>query len=191
METTAYRASYDEGVHQLLRGVITEAPVVSDVPAAVLIPVYEDAGTVRLILIKRPMSMPTHGGHLAFPGGRPDDADADPVATALREAEEEVGISPEAVRIVGFLPAVDTVQYSLPVIPVVGLLDEVPELRPSPREVDAVLHPSLTALADESRWRCEVWRDHPVWFFDLDGEVLWGATAWMVRELLGLPRSCQ
>jgi 8-oxo-dGTP pyrophosphatase MutT (NUDIX family) len=143
-----------------------------------------------VILIKRPMSMPTHAGHLAFPGGRPDDADVDPVATALREAEEEVGIPPEDVQILGFLPPVDTVQYSLPVIPVVGLLDAVPRLRPSPREVDAVLEPSLAELADESRWRCETWRDRPVWFFDLDGEVLWGATAWMVRELLGLPPTC-
>ncbi len=177
-------------MQSLLPGVIRDLPDVAGIPAAVLIPVYEDAGEQKLVLIKRPMTMPTHAGHLAFPGGRPDPADAGPVQTALREAEEEVGITPGQVEVVGFLPPVDTVQYSLPVVPVVGLLGGVPTLHPSPREVDAVLQPTLRDLADESGWRCEEWRGHPVWFYDIDGEVLWGATAWMVRELLGLPRSC-
>lgn len=142
-------------------------------------------------MIKRPMTMPTHAGHIAFPGGRPDVKDVDPTATALREAQEEVGITPASVDVIGFLDPVDTIQFRLPVVPVVGVLDGVPDLRPSEREVDRVLLPAVDDLADESAWRCERWRGHPVWFYDLDGEVLWGATAWMVRELLALPRSCQ
>jgi 8-oxo-dGTP pyrophosphatase MutT (NUDIX family) len=169
--------------------VAPESPVQ---PAAVLVPIYEEAGVSKVVLIKRPMTMPTHAGHVAFPGGRPDPSDAGPVDTALREAEEEVGIAPDTVQLLGFLPLVDTVQYRTPVVPVVGLLDGVPNLRPSEREVDRVFRTSLDDLRVESAWRCETWRGHAVWFYDLEGDVLWGATAWMVRELLGLPtRSCQ
>jgi 8-oxo-dGTP pyrophosphatase MutT (NUDIX family) len=151
------------------------------------VPLYDDAvGVTRVILTKRPLTMPTHAGHLAFPGGRPDNGDGGPVGTALREAEEEVGLAPEAVEVLGFLPAIHTIEYSLMVVPVVGWIDGVPELVPSPREVDLVLEPPLEGFSDENLWRFERWREHKVWFFDIDGEVLWGATAHMVRQLVGL-----
>ncbi|NOY54910.1 MAG: CoA pyrophosphatase [Actinobacteria bacterium] len=179
-------------MHRLnIHGVSAEAPNTGGPSAAVLVPIYREDGAAHLIMIKRPMSMPTHAGDIAFPGGRPDPGDAGPVATALREAEEEVGIIPGDVNLLGFLPAVDTVQYRLPVVPVVGFLDGVPDLHPSEREVDRLFRTPLDELRDESAWRCEMWWGHPVWFFDLDGDVLWGATAWMVRELLGLSLSCQ
>jgi 8-oxo-dGTP pyrophosphatase MutT (NUDIX family) len=132
------------------------------------------------------MTMPTHAGHLAFPGGRPDDGDGSPVGTALREAEEEVGLNPSAVEVVGFLPAIHTIQYSLMVVPVVGWIEGIPVLHPSAREVDKVLQPPVEIFTDEDRWRFETWHEHKVWFFDLEGEVLWGATAHMVRQLVGL-----
>jgi 8-oxo-dGTP pyrophosphatase MutT (NUDIX family) len=156
--------------------------------AAVLAPLYEDvSGDMRLILTKRPMTMPTHAGHLAFPGGRPHPEDSGPVATALREAHEEVGIEPETVEVLGFLPAVDTIQFSLLVVPVVGRLPIEPVLVRSEREVDKILTPRVAELADERGWRSENWRGHQVWYFDIDDEVLWGATAWMTRHMLGLP----
>lgn len=155
--------------------------------AAVLIALYDDPdGRTRLILTKRPDTMPTHAGHIAFPGGRPDPADGGPRGTALREAQEEVGLAPSEVEVVGYLPPIDTVQFQLLVVPVVGVLAEVPALRPSPREVVKVFHPALDELADEERWTVENWREHRVWFYDLDGESLWGATAMMTRRLLGL-----
>jgi 8-oxo-dGTP pyrophosphatase MutT (NUDIX family) len=151
------------------------------------VPLYEDhEGVNRLILTKRPMTMPTHAGHLAFPGGRPDDGDGGPVGTALREAEEEVGLDPATVEVVGFLPAIHTFEYSLMVVPVVGWIEGVPGLRPSPREVDKVLEPPVDIFRDENRWRFETWRERRVWFFAIEGEVLWGATARMVRQLVGL-----
>lgn len=104
----------------------------------------------------------------------------------MREAEEEVGLDPASVEVLGFLPAIHTIEYSLLVVPVVGWIDSVPELRPSPREVDKVLEPPLDGFSNEAGWRFETWRDHKVWFFDVDGEVLWGATAHMVRQLVGL-----
>lgn len=155
--------------------------------AAVLAPVYEDAsGVLRLVLTKRPDTMPTHAGHLSFPGGRPDPADRGPVDTALRETHEEIGVEPDAVEVLGFLPEIHTVQYALMVVPVVGRLRPEPVFVPSTREVVRLLTPTLEELADETAWRSEDWNGHRVWFFDVDGEVLWGATARMTRELLGL-----
>ena len=169
-------------------GIQSESPPPGEIPqAAVLVPLYDDEGGVtRLILTKRPMTMPTHAGHLAFPGGRPDDGDDGAVGTALREAEEEVGLDPAAVEILGFLPAIHTVEYALMVVPVVGWIEGIPALQPSPREVDKVLIPPVAIFADEAGWRSETWREHKIWFFDIEGEVLWGATAHMVRQLVGL-----
>ena len=138
-----------------------------------------------MILIRRPDHMPTHGGDLAFPGGKPEPGE-DPLETALREAREEVGIDPSAVEILGYLPAIHTVTYPRMVVPVVGRLAGVPGLVPDPNEVDRVLTPSVRSLGDESRWRTEQWNGRVIYFFDIDGEVLWGATARMVRCLLGM-----
>jgi 8-oxo-dGTP pyrophosphatase MutT (NUDIX family) len=155
--------------------------------AAVLVPLFEDeAGEVRVVLTKRPDTMPTHAGHISFPGGRPHRDDQGPVSTALREAEEEVGIDPNSVEVLGFLPEIHTVEYRLMVVPVVGRLAGVPSLRPSEREVARILLPRLADLAEEASWKSELWGDRRIWFFELDGEILWGATARMVRDLLAL-----
>jgi 8-oxo-dGTP pyrophosphatase MutT (NUDIX family) len=152
------------------------------------VPLYEDAaGDIRVVLTKRPDTMPTHAGHLAFPGGRPHVGDSSPVDTALREAFEEVGIPPVDVEVLGFLPAIHTVEFSLLVVPVVGRLRGIPDLVPSEREVALVLEPRLVDLAEPGRWRFELWEGRQVWFYDLDGEILWGATARMTRQLLGFP----
>lgn len=168
---------------------LSEPPASSGLPmAAVLAPLFEDdEGYIRVILTKRPDTMPTHAGHLAFPGGRPDPGDDGPISTALREAHEEVGILPESVEVLGFLPTVDTVEFSLMVVPVVGRLAAQPTLIPSPREVDRILLPRLVDLAEEANWRWEEWRGRTVWFYEIEGEILWGATASMTRNMLGLP----
>lgn len=159
----------------------------SDLPqAGVLVPLYPDGDDIRMVLTKRPMTMPTHAGHLAFPGGRPDDGDRDVTHTALREAHEEMGIDPDTVELLGFLDPIHTVEFSLYVVPIVGRLPVNPVLIPSQREVDKVLLPTLGELAEERAWRYELWNDRRVWFYDLDGEVLWGATATMTRRLLGM-----
>ncbi len=153
--------------------------------AAVLAPLYPDGEEIRMVLIRRPVHMPTHGGDLAFPGGKPEAGEI-PLDTALREAHEEVGIDPEDVEVLGYLPAIHTVTYPRMVVPVVGRLPGVPDLVPDPNEVDRILTPSIRSLRAESRWRVEDWNGRPVYFFDIDGDVLWGATARMVRSLLGL-----
>ena len=155
--------------------------------AAVLAPVYEDErGDLRLVLTKRPDTMPTHAGHIAFPGGRPDRGDRNPVDTALREAHEEVGIEPAQVEVLGYLPPIDTVEFSLMVVPVVGRVSTPLELVPSEREVARVYHPLVSDLADADRWWNVPWNGWKVWYYDLEGDTLWGATARMVRLMVGL-----
>ena len=155
--------------------------------AAVLAPLYEDEqGDIRVVLTKRPDTMPTHAGHIAFPGGRPDPGDDGPVSTALREAHEEVGIEPAQVEVLGFLPPIDTVEFSLLVVPVVGRVEGPLDLVPSEREVAKVYTPLLADLADADQWWHVPWQDWKVWYYDLEGDTLWGATARMVRQLVGL-----
>ena len=156
--------------------------------AAVLAPLYEDGeGEVRVVLTKRPDTMPTHAGHIAFPGGRAHPDDTGPVETALREAHEEVGIEPASVEILGYLPPIDTVEFRPWVVPVVGRVATPLILIPSEREVARIHTPRLSDLADQERWWHVPWDGRQVWYYDLDGYTLWGATAHMVRSLLGLP----
>ncbi len=155
--------------------------------AAVLAPLFEDdEGQVRIVLTKRPDTMPTHAGHIAFPGGRPDPGDDGPVGTALREAHEEVGIEPSSVEVLGFLEPIDTVEFDLMVVPVVGRVATPFTIIPSPREVAKVYTPLLAELADPGLWWHVPWQEWKVWYFDLEGDTLWGATARMVRLLVGL-----
>ena len=155
--------------------------------AAVLAAVYEDEEEqLRIVLIKRPDTMPTHAGHIAFPGGRPEPDDDGPVGTALREAHEEVGIHSDDVEVLGFLPTIDTVESPMLVVPVVGRLSGPVQLIPSEREVTRIHTPLLADLADPERWWSVPWNGWKVWYYDLNGDTLWGATARMVRQLLGL-----
>jgi 8-oxo-dGTP pyrophosphatase MutT (NUDIX family) len=155
--------------------------------AAVLAPLYEDDdGRIRVVLTKRPDTMPTHAGHISFPGGRPEPEDDGPVGTALREAHEEVGIEPHQVEVLGFLPPIDTVEFTLLVVPVVGRVSTPLGLVPSEREVAKVYTPLLGDLADDGNWWHVPWNGWKVWYYDLEGDTLWGATARMVRELVGL-----
>ena len=155
--------------------------------AAVLAPLFEDDdGDVRIVLTKRPDTMPTHAGHISFPGGRPDPADNGPVDTALRETHEEVGIEPERVEVLGFLPPIDTVEFKLLVVPVVGRVSTPLNLKPSEREVVKVYTPLLSELGEADHWWSVPWNGWEVWYYDLEGDTLWGATARMVRLLVGL-----
>lgn len=153
--------------------------------AAVLVPLYEDdAGEIRVVITKRPDHMPSHPGQLAFPGGRIDAQDASPLAAALREADEEVGIPPENVEVCGFLEPVHTNRLDMIVAPVVGRLAGPPELVLQPEEVELSLEPPLEHFFDEGRWRSELWSGFELWFIEVQGEVLWGASARIMRSML-------
>lgn len=157
-------------------------------PSAVLIPIYATASGPELLLTRRSWSMRSHPGQISFPGGRRDLEDADLLATALRETEEEIGVDRSLVRIVGELDHLTTVSSPSYIAPYVGLLESRPELRISEEEVDGVLHISLAELLDPAIYRQELWpigdRLASITFFELEGDTLWGATARIVRNLL-------
>lgn len=157
--------------------------------AAVLVPLIDGPRGVEVQLILRPNTMPTHPGQVAFPGGAVDPDDADSWAAALREADEELGIPPEAVTRAGRLDDLPTIT-SFHVSPWVGWIPDDLALRPSPREVDETFRVPLATLLDPTRRRSMVgrWRGRPrrMFFYLTERHVVWGATAEMMTNLLGV-----
>ncbi len=158
-------------------------------PSAVLAPLYDHDGEAHVVLTRRSLALRAHAGEVSFPGGRAEEADDDLVATALRETEEEIGLDPTVVEIVGELDHLATVTSGSFIVPWVGVLPERPALLPCSAEVDAVLHVPLSELMAPDVFREEVWilgeLHRPIVFFDLFGDTVWGATAAMLRQLLG------
>ncbi len=152
--------------------------------------IYDGDEGATTILTRRPQHMRKHAGEIAFPGGAIDEADASAWEAALREAHEEVAMPQHVPRHIGQLDRFVTgASFSL-VTPFVAALDEVPDLVASPDEVDRILHVPLAELMEPGVYREELWlRDgveHPIHFFDLIGETVWGATALMLHRLLDL-----
>jgi len=152
--------------------------------AAVLVPLYEDGDEVRVILTKRPDDMRTHPGDVVFPGGKMEPGE-DAVATALRESDEEIQLPESAVQaILGGLTPITTRNRSNLIVPVVARVERPAVLVPDPAEVELIIEPLLEDLLVEDRWRTNDWMGHTLWFYEFPEGILWGATAYMVRELL-------
>jgi 8-oxo-dGTP pyrophosphatase MutT (NUDIX family) len=156
--------------------------------AAVLVPIYEVDGEARVILTKRPETMPSHRGEIAFPGGKREVDDASLGEAALREAHEEIGLEPAAVDLAGELDSLSTVASQFTITPFVGLLGAPPELRTNPREVEAAFAVPFSELLDPSAYWEEHWELWGAWrpmaFFALPGETVWGATARILAGFL-------
>jgi len=156
--------------------------------AAVLVALFEDRGEAHVILTKRPQTMPTHRGEIAFPGGKRDTGDPTLLAAALREAHEEIGLQPETVEVVAELDSLNTVASQFTITPFVGVLAAPPVLRPNPREVDLAFAVPISELLDPVVYREESWNLWGAWrpmaFFELPGETVWGATARILTNLL-------
>ena len=156
--------------------------------AAVLAPVTVLDGREQLLLVARPAALRRHGGQIGFPGGM-RDGDEDPVRTALRECDEELGIAAARLDVLGSLPACQS-SSGIDVLCLVGRL-RPGELRPDANEVERVLHVPLDELRDAARWteapppigatgRQPRLGPH----FRHGDELLWGLTARFVRELV-------
>jgi 8-oxo-dGTP pyrophosphatase MutT (NUDIX family) len=148
------------------------------VKAAVLVPLYEEGGKLHAVFTKRPADMRRHAGEISFPGGRMDDGE-DLRDTALREAEEEIGLRPAAVEVVAELDTLATVGSRFTITPFVGLVDPLPRLVPHPGEVVKILEVPLSELLEDDAFHEEFWGspDRAISFFELPGETVWGATA--------------
>jgi len=158
------------------------------VPAAVLVPLFLAAADEEphAVFTRRRGDLRRHAGEISFPGGRRDPEDADLKDTALREAEEEIGLPRSEVHLLGELPPTSTFVTNYVIHPFVGLVPAGLAWRVSEREVDAVLELPLRAL-QESRTRTRLERRGISFETDayiVDEHLIWGATARIVEHLL-------
>jgi 8-oxo-dGTP pyrophosphatase MutT (NUDIX family) len=156
-------------------------------PAAVLLPLYRRDGVESVLLTRRSEHLRHHRGEIAFPGGRRHPDDADRLATALRETEEEMGIRPADVTVLGRLDDCVSV-HGYHVVPFVGTFPWPYGLRVDAGEIAEVIEVPLTRLRDPDLWRQEDWRHrgrrYPVHFCLVGEHVIWGLTAAILRQFL-------
>jgi 8-oxo-dGTP pyrophosphatase MutT (NUDIX family) len=161
-----------------------DAPLI---PAAVLIPLVTHDHGLQAILTQRTAHLYDHAGQVSFPGGRHEPIDDGPVATALREAEEEIGLASDAIEIIGCLDAQDTAT-GFSVVPVVGLVKPGYSLTLDSFEVEEAFEVPLAFLFDRRNKRREemIWqgrlRTYDV-FDDYQGHKIWGVTARIIGSL--------
>ena len=165
-------------------------PGVNTQPSAVLVPIFDQDGEAHIVLTRRGSWMRSHTHQVAFPGGRVE-ADETPHEAALREAWEEVALDPRTVTIVGQLTALSTMSANAAITPFVGIIGGgKPTLTPNPAEVERVFTVPFSELLDLDVFREEIWGfgeiERSVYFFEIDLDTVWGATARMLFELLTL-----
>ena len=155
-------------------------------PAAVLVPIHERAGEHYLTLIERAATLRSHGGEISFPGGNVTAEDKDTLAAALRECEEEIGIDPAKVQIIGQLDEV-TVASGYLVTPFVGIVMSPFQMSPNKEEVSSVISVPVSALLHPNCFTTELRGDirpHIIYHFRYEGLDIWGATARILKQLL-------
>lgn len=154
--------------------------------AAVLIPVIAQAQGLTVLFTQRTQHLKSHSGQVSFPGGRAEPGDASAEFTALREAQEEIGLALERVEILGRLPEYHT-RTGFRVTPVIGLIQPPLELTPDPREVESVFEVPLSFLLDpanrQRRTRELQGKSVGFYVFEYQGHMIWGATAGMLVNL--------
>ena len=165
-------------------------------PSAVLVAFFEDVdpddartGGLHVLLTRRAWGLRTHRGEVSFPGGRCDPGET-PAEAAVREAWEETSLDTSTVEVLGELDHLTTVTRRAYIVPVVAVLPGRPEVVANPDEVDEVLMVPVAELLSGDVFREERWGSEdlhrPVYFFELVGDTVWGATAAMLRQALAL-----
>ena len=154
--------------------------------AAVLILIYQGSHEPEIILTQRSSSLTNHAGQISFPGGTVEEADRDPVHTALREAREEIDLNEEGVEILGIMETI-TLPSGFAIAPVLGVMESLPVMSANPGEVAEIFSIPLSLANDLSRYQMD--------FLERDGKrrdfyilehkdyYIWGATANMLRTL--------
>jgi 8-oxo-dGTP pyrophosphatase MutT (NUDIX family) len=157
--------------------------------AAVLVPVLAAGPNLRVVFTKRSDTLSRHAGEISFPGGLADDGE-NAAAAALREAQEELGLRPSDVELLGALPSVHTRVTGILIVPFVGLLHRDPAFAPNVDEIADVLEfplPDLIAAASEREFEHEG-VTYLTEVFEMNGHVIWGATARILSSFLQLLR---
>lgn len=156
--------------------------------AAVLVPVLLESDGAHLVYTVRKDHLPDHAGQISFPGGSMDEDDESLMATALREAEEEIDLSPNFVEVIGELEEMYIPPSNFRVSPFVGLLPPEAEMVLAPDEVEEIFTVSLDTLMSPETFRTVPWyrdgREYTVPVFAAGGRNIWGATAAMTAALL-------
>jgi 8-oxo-dGTP pyrophosphatase MutT (NUDIX family) len=156
--------------------------------AAVLILLYPENGSVHTVFMQRHIYDGVHGGQISFPGGKKENSDEDLIQTALREAEEETGVNRSGISVIGTLTPLFIPVSNMIVTPVVGWTSMKPEFNHQPEEVVFLINAELLRFLEPS-----IIKEKPfeirgkminVKYFDYDGNVIWGATAMILYELL-------
>lgn len=158
----------------------------------VMVLLYPDEQGIHIPLMKRPEYDGAHSGQVSFPGGKLENVDTDLIDTALRETHEEIGVPKEQIEVIGNLSELFIIASNFKVLPTVGVIREKPNFIPDPIEVADVLPMAINVLNDYSIRSVKEMRFPPYTifspYFDVRGEVVWGATAMMLSELAELVR---
>ncbi|OGB96086.1 MAG: hypothetical protein A2Z31_00085, partial [candidate division NC10 bacterium RBG_16_65_8] len=156
--------------------------------AAVLLPLYETEAGPYVVLTKRTELVPTHKGQIGFPGGGFQEADGNLLVTALRESEEEIGLRPADVAVVGVLDDTVTSASAHIVRPFVGFVPHPYPFRLDPFEIERLVHLPLRPLMELNCFREEIWardgRPHSVFFYEHEGQTVWGLTARILKHFV-------
>jgi 8-oxo-dGTP pyrophosphatase MutT (NUDIX family) len=162
----------------------------SQIPAAVLIPIYYKDGQYHILFIQRTERVKVHKGQISFPGGACEPDDGMAVNTALRECTEEVGVAAEAVELMGELDDFYTIGTGYVISPVVGLIPWPYSFKVDGHETEEVIEVPIAALLDKSCVRQEkdivAGEEVPTYFYNYRGKVIWGATARILNQFLGI-----
>jgi len=160
--------------------------------AAVLLLLYPDADDLRLPLTVRSDRLPSHRGEVSLPGGAIDPGEDGPIAAALRECHEELGVDPALVEVWGTLSSFYIQPSNFQITPVVGFCPQLPQLRLNQGEVSVVITVTLRELLDPALVVVERWTlrglEVDVPFFAIEGRKVWGATAIVLSELVARMR---
>jgi len=159
------------------------------VSAGVLVPLFFKDRVAHMLFTQRTFTVKDHRGQISFPGGVRHQSDPDLRATALRETQEEIGLDPQVVEVLGLLPPLDTIT-GYRITPFVGLIPHPYDFHPSPQEVKRLLLLPLEGFYGAARWSAGVYhyrgRATGVHYWRGNGEVIWGATAQILLHLLAL-----
>ena len=155
-------------------------------PGSVLILLYQDGDQIKFPLTIRPDYTGTHGGQISLPGGKAE-AGEDDIETALREGEEEIGINRKDIKVIGRLSQFFVIPSNFMVTPVVAFAERKPTFEADPVEVFRIIEGNLDDLVREDAIRTKeimAAKLYPMMapHFEIEGEVVWGATAMMLNE---------